>query len=403
MRPRPLAAFLAALAALVLAAAATMPAAGAAPRQEAPPPSLPPGLPVVEPPADPAAAPVEVPPMPDPSPQVTRLLIQLQLLDLQNVLARAQAELDHAQAAQQQAEHVAELARQDRDRKHEALTDAAASAYVRGGVDEVGDQTVDGQPADAVATESARVLAVRAIDNAHDRWLEAEQRLRAALRLVDEARQRTATALANRDAVQAMIDQANASLASIRPGKDLSPTVLGDPVLSADEIVGWYRAQGVGGWNATVDLPTIVGYYLDEGKAEGVRSDVAFAQSMVETGAFTSPLTGHNNFAGIGACDTCATGYDFASAQLGVRAQMQLLHAYADRSLGLRDLAHPAIGSNPDRLSVRGCCTTWNKLTGTWASDPNYGPKIMTIYLSMLQYAYEQRTTAPRPPVTPSP
>jgi hypothetical protein len=130
---------------------------------------------------------------------------------------------------------------------------------------------------------------------------------------------------------------------------------------------------------------------------------------MVETGAFTSPLTRHNNFAGIGACDSCATGFDFASPQLGVRAQMQLLHAYADKSLSLMNLANPAVGADPERLSVRGCCPTWNRLTGTWATDPNYGPKIMTVYLSMLQYALAQRTAkestgvvpAPAPPAVP--
>ena len=48
---------------------------------------------------------------------------------------------------------------------------------------------------------------------------------------------------------------------------------------------------------------------------------------------------------------------------------------------------------------MRGCCPTWNKLTGTWATDPNYGPKIMTVYLSMLQYAYDaaHRNAADRP------
>jgi hypothetical protein len=150
----------------------------------------------------------------------------------------------------------------------------------------------------------------------------------------------------------------------------------------------------------------MVGFYISEGNAEGVRGDVAFAQAMVETGAFTSPLTRHNNYAGIGACDSCATGFDFADPQLGVRAQMQLLHAYADKSLSLVDLANPAVGANPDHLSVRGCCSTWNKLTGTWATDPNYGPKIMTVYLSMLQYALVQRTalaaSGPATPTAPS-
>ena len=103
--------------------------------------------------------------------------------------------------------------------------------------------------------------------------------------------------------------------------RDVSPTVMGDAVLTADEIVGWYKAQGVAGYVGKVDLATMAGLYIDEGKAEQIRGDVAFAQSIVETGAFTSPLTTHNNFAGIGACDSCPTGFDFATPKLGVRAR----------------------------------------------------------------------------------
>jgi hypothetical protein len=178
---------------------------------------------------------------------------------------------------------------------------------------------------------------------------------------------------------------------------------MGDALLTAAEIVDWYNAQGIVGYAGGVDLATLVGYYLDEGKAEHVRGDVAFAQSIVETGAFTSPLTTHSNFAGIGACDSCPTGFDFATPQLGVRAQAQLLHAYADKALRITTLANPAVGSDPDRLSVRGCCTTWNKLTGTWATDPNYGPKLMTVYRSMLQFALLQRTQPPPTPGSPPP
>jgi len=204
------------------------------------------------------------------------------------------------------------------------------------------------------------------------------------------------------------VETANATLAFVPEGAvplvGLSPSVLGAPALTADEIVGWYQSKGIVGYAGGDDLPTMAGSYIAEGAAEGVRGDIAFAQAVVETGAFTSPLTTHNNFAGIGACDSCATGFDFASPQLGVRAQMQLLHAYADKSLSILGFANPAVGADPDHLSVRGCCPTWDRLTGTWASDPNYGPKIMTVYLSMLQYAYTQRALSPGaalPPVAP--
>jgi hypothetical protein len=86
---------------------------------------------------------------------------------------------------------------------------------------------------------------------------------------------------------------------------------------------------------------------------------------------------------------------------MGVRAQAQLLHAYADRTLRAKTLANPPIGSDPDTLSVRGCCQTWNALTGTWATDPNYGPKLMTVYLSMLEYTLATRTQAANPPPSP--
>jgi hypothetical protein len=204
------------------------------------------------------------------------------------------------------------------------------------------------------------------------------------------------------DGAQAALDEANLAVGDagrLNNRSDVSPTVVGDPVLTADELVGWYKAQGISGYAGRVDLDTMAGYYLDEGKAEQIRGDVAFAQSVIETGAFTSPLTTHNNFAGIGACDSCPTGWDFPTPQKGVRAQAQLLHAYADKSLRVATLANPAVGANPDHLTVRGCCTTWNQLTGTWATDPNYGPKIMTVYVSMLQFALDQRVAHPPIPL----
>ena len=251
------------------------------------------------------------------------------------------------------------------------------------------------QPDGYVSAESERMLAGSAIEHTHDGVVAAEHKVDVVQGLLASVRATADKARAARDAAQAQIDDANTALQQaskpVAPGTDLSPTVLGPPVLTIDEIVGWYQAQNITGYVGGVDLQTMVGYYVFEGAAEGVRGDVAFAQAMVETGAFTSPLTAHNNFAGIGACDSCATGFDFPTPQLGVRAQVQLLHAYADKGLVALDLANPPVGADPDHLSVRGCCPTWNKLTGTWATDPNYGPKIMTIYLSMLEYAYAQR------------
>ena len=73
--------------------------------------------------------------------------------------------------------------------------------------------------------------------------------------------------------------------------------------------------------------------YLSEGEAEGVRGDIAFAQSCLETGNFTfsgSAVTlPQNNFCGLGVTQRGKTGLSFETAQLGIRAQVQHLKAYA--------------------------------------------------------------------------
>jgi Mannosyl-glycoprotein endo-beta-N-acetylglucosaminidase len=338
------------------------------------------------------------------------VLAQLHMDELHASLAAAQANFAQVAGIEAKVQAFVDTATVDRDAKRKAQTDAAAAAYVQGGVDQVGD-TAQISGADAsVSAESVRILAGSAIDHTHDEFLASETWMQITRAVLRPVQLRSAQARAALDAAQHDMDEANAAILQVAGGvvpvADLSPTVLGAPTLTADEIAGWYQTKGIVGWAGGVDVRTMAGFYLSEGLAEGVRGDIAFAQAMVETGAFTSPLTRHNNFAGIGACDSCATGYDFESPQLGVRAQMQLLHAYADRSLSIVGLANPAVGADPDHLSVRGCCPTWNKLTGTWATDPNYGPKIMTVYVSMLQYAAAQRTAAlaaPAPPPAAAP
>ena len=82
------------------------------------------------------------------------------------------------------------------------------------------------------------------------------------------------------------------------------------------------------------ELATI---YLEEGAIEGVRGDIAFAQSIHETGFFRvggSVLPEQYNFAGLGATGGGTSGLYFASVREGVRAQIQHLKAYAS-ALGL--------------------------------------------------------------------
>lgn len=66
--------------------------------------------------------------------------------------------------------------------------------------------------------------------------------------------------------------------------------------------------------------------YITEGAAEGVRGDVAFAQSCLETENFTfseSAVTlAQNNFCGMGVTRTGVKGNSFKTPAEGIRAQI---------------------------------------------------------------------------------
>ena len=88
--------------------------------------------------------------------------------------------------------------------------------------------------------------------------------------------------------------------------------ILGEQQLTAAQLVAWYRSTGSAA-NVGVSIEELVDHYLTEGAAEHVRGDVAFIQSIVETGYFSFPGggqvgSGDHNFAGIGACDSCTHG-----------------------------------------------------------------------------------------------
>ena len=167
------------------------------------------------------------------------------------------------------------------------------------------------------------------------------------------------------------------------------PTILGRPVLSASEITQWFAStQAVA--NATVPITTLVGYYMGASRLTGVRGDLAFAQSVVETGGFSFPSYGqdpakYNNFAGIGACGKCKHGWKFSSARAGVIAQERLLSQYAAPAGH-----HGSTGGPVPGQGVVGCCQTWMSLGGVWASNPNYGYDILSVYKEMLDWVIGQ-------------
>lgn len=187
--------------------------------------------------------------------------------------------------------------------------------------------------------------------------------------------------------------------------------VMGAPTLTAAELAAWYHARA--GHQAQLpslngDVAALAQIFLDEGVKVGVRGDVAFVQSMLETSYLGFPSWGQirpwfNNYSGMYAFDGRANGWEcryearpsrcFATPADGVRVQLHLLRGYADAGF-----AHqPGVLSRPpwDRV---GSAPTW-ELFGTptgkivWGSTPDYGARVLRAWRDAVAF-----TTANLPP-----
>ncbi|MEP6623680.1 MAG: glucosaminidase domain-containing protein [Acidimicrobiia bacterium] len=192
------------------------------------------------------------------------------------------------------------------------------------------------------------------------------------------------------DGLQAGLSRARFWLArwqSIAVGVDTP--IMSRSILGPDELAQWFVATRRRGARITVPIAELTRDFIEEGQAAQVRGDIAFAQSILETASFYFPAGGQltpldNNFAGMDACDSCATGTAFPDARTGVRAQMQQLRVYADAHLTNSDLNPPAVNPKLDKHSLKGKVTTWNGLTHTWATADAYGDRILEIYEQIL-------------------
>ena len=136
--------------------------------------------------------------------------------------------------------------------------------------------------------------------------------------------------------------------------------------------------------------------YLTEGEAEGVRGDIAFAQSCLETGNFAfsgSAVTlDQNNFCGLGVTGTGVKGNSFKTPAEGIRAQIQHLQAYASADR----LKNRCV--DPRYTYVSRGCAEYVEYLGVqenpkgqgWASGRNYGQKIINILNSILSIKTEK-------------
>ena len=181
-------------------------------------------------------------------------------------------------------------------------------------------------------------------------------------------------------------------------GTDGYTKIMGNAVATAEQMRAYIKAKNPKAAQSVLDM---VPLYLSEGSAEGVRGDIAFAQSCLETGNFgfsgSAVTLDQNNFCGMGVTSNGVKGNSFDTPQLGIRAQVQHLKAYASTE-GLKN----ACIDPRFKYVTRGCAeyVEWlgqkeNPDGKGWATGAGYGEKILTILKGILGTAGGAASSAP--------
>jgi hypothetical protein len=167
------------------------------------------------------------------------------------------------------------------------------------------------------------------------------------------------------------------------------------PRVTVNQMFDWFQSRtGTGTsptYRALIPLRDLITLFVEEGRVEGVRGDLAFIQSIVETGWFSfggRVPPSANNFSGFGATDGTADYGVFPDPRTGVRAQIQHLRAYADptaTTCTVPPLHNPCVNPRFGFVVPKGKAPTWNQFgNGNWATDPNYWTKIRELYSDLL-------------------
>lgn len=133
----------------------------------------------------------------------------------------------------------------------------------------------------------------------------------------------------------------------------------------------------------------IVMYYIQESNRENINYDVAISQMLLETNflQFSGSVAREQyNFAGIGTINRNAEGHWFPSELIGIRAHVQHLKGYASRQILAGELVDPRYPII-ERLGLIGSAPTVKALSGRWATEPDYGNKILVIIKKLYTFA----------------
>lgn len=191
-------------------------------------------------------------------------------------------------------------------------------------------------------------------------------------------------------------------------------SILGTQVATADQMAAYALSVNPSP-KINCTMLELAKMYLEEGAAEGVRGDIAFAQACNETGTFAyggTALSAWNNYSGLGVTGVAynsstaaevtftsgvaeirdaqgdSVGVKFSEPRLGVRAQIQHLKGYATTAALKQAVVDPRYS-----LVSKGIAPGWLDLNGIWAvPGTTYGQQILAIYDKIL--GFPKGTTA---------
>ena len=163
--------------------------------------------------------------------------------------------------------------------------------------------------------------------------------------------------------------------------------IIGTPLASQEQCVDYLLSVNP---NPAISVTPreLVSYYYEEGAREGIRPDVAFAQALKETGFFRYGGTvtpDQNNYCGLGTTSATVKGAYFATSQIGVRAHIQHLLAYASTRQPITPVVDPryTLVRNVYGTTTLG---NWQDLNGRWAvPGDSYGQSILSMFRASLR------------------
>lgn len=144
-----------------------------------------------------------------------------------------------------------------------------------------------------------------------------------------------------------------------------------------------------------LNIEEIAKQFIEVGNKYNIRGDIAFCQSIIETGWFkfdggTAVTPNQYNYCGLGVTSKGVKGVIFNSVKEGVTAQIQHLFAYATKN----SIPAGEILLDPRfKYVTRGVAPTWEGLSNRWAANPNYGTHILSIYNQLLSTKTQETKT----------